>query len=256
MDKIVEKVIWDSDFFDMNIYKIITRINNQGQIELLNNLMKKKSIDLYYYFLDSKDKENIKLLEFNRFYLVQYKTSFELNLCDYQNNELYKKSNKVTIFNSCKFNIKDLYKLSKQVYEKSRFYNDNNINKDKVKELYELWIYNSYYKGFADNIYAYVDNNEIYGFFVIKSEAKDIFRISLICVDKEQRGKRIANTILSKIFDDYKRKNYRKCLVSTQISNISTLNFNICNGFKFYKSEFIFHKWNNKKGDSSHENSF
>jgi len=67
MDKIVEKVIWDSDFFDMNIYKIIARINNQGQIELLNNLMKKKSIDLYYYFLDSKDKENIKLLEFNRF---------------------------------------------------------------------------------------------------------------------------------------------------------------------------------------------
>ena len=151
MDKIVEKVIWDSDFFDMNIYKIITRINNQGQIEILNNIMKKKSIDLYYYTLDSKDKEDIRLLEYNHFYLVQCKTSFELNLCDYQNNELYKKSNKVMIFNDCKFNIKDLFKLTKQVYEKSRFYNDNNIKKDKVKELYEFWIYNSYYKGFADN---------------------------------------------------------------------------------------------------------
>jgi len=191
MDKIVEKVIWDSDFFDMNIYKIITKINNQGQIELLNNIMEKKSIDLYYYTLDSKDIENIKLLEFNRFYLVQCKTSLELNLGDYQNNALYKKSNNVTIFNNCKFNIKDLYKLSRQVYEKSRFYNDNNINKDKVKELYELWIYNSYYKGFADKIYVYVDNSEIYGFCIIKNEAKDIFRISLICVDKEQRGKRI-----------------------------------------------------------------
>ena len=140
MNKIVEKVIWDSDFFDMNIYKIITRINNQRQIELLNNKMEKESIDLYYYTLDSKDKKNIKLLEFNHFYLVQCKTRFELNLCDYQNNELCKKSNKVIIFNNCKFNIKDLYKLSKQVYEKSRFYNDININKDKVKELYELWI--------------------------------------------------------------------------------------------------------------------
>jgi len=247
MDKIVKKVIWDSDFFDMNIYKIITRINNQGQIELLNNIMEKKSIDLYYYFLDSKDKENIKLLEFNRFYLVQCKTCFELNLCDYQNNELCERSNKIMIFNDCKFNIKDLYKLSKQIYEKSRFYNDSNINKDKVKELYELWIYNSYYKEFADSIYVYVDNNEIYGFCIIKNEAKDIFRISLICVDNEQRGKRIASTILSKIIDDYKKKNYRKCLASTQISNIITLNFNICKGFKFYKSEFIFHKWNDKK---------
>ena len=204
----------------------------------------------------NKDEENIKLLEFNRFYLVQCKTSFELNLCDYQNNELYKKSNKVMIFDNCKFNIKDLYKLSKQVYKKSRFYNDNNINKDKVKELYELWIYNSYYKGFADNTYIYVDNNEIYGFCIIKNEAKDIFRVSLICVDKEQRSKRIASNMLSKIINDYKIKNYKKCIVATRLSNINALNFYISSAFKFYKSEFIFHKWNNKKVDSSHENFF
>ena len=165
---------------------------------------------MYYYFLDSKDKENIKLLEFNRFYLVQCKTSLELNLCDYQNNELYKESNKVTIFNNCKFNIKDLYKLSKQVYEKSRFYDDNNINKDKVKELYELWIYNSYYKGFADKTYIYVDNNEIYGFCVIKNEAKDILRISLTGVDRKQKGKRIGSSILEKIINAYRKKNYKK----------------------------------------------
>jgi len=256
MSKFVEKVIWDSDFFNMNIYKIIIRINNQRQIELLNEIMKKNSINLYYYILDSKYKENIKLLEFNRFYLVQCKARFELNLCDYKNNELYKKNNKVTIFNDCKFNIKDLYKLSKQVYKKSRFYNDNNINKNKVKDLYELWVYNSYYKGFADNIYIYVDNNEIYGFCIIKNEAKDILRVSLICVDKEQRGKRIASNMLYKIINDYKKKNYKKCLSSPQSSNINALNFYIRNGFKFYKSEFIFHKWNNKKGDSSHENSF
>lgn len=211
---------------------------------------------MYYYFLDSKDKENIKLLEFNHFYLVQCKTRFELNLCDYQNTELYKKSNKVTIFNNCKFNIKDIYELSKQVYKQSRFYNDKNIDSVKVEELYRIWIYNSYYKGFADNIYVYLDNGEIQGFCVIQNAEQNNVRISLIGVDRKQKGKGIGSSILEKIINDNRKKDYKKCIVATRLSNINALNFYISNAFKFYKSEFIFHKWNNKKGDSSHENSF
>lgn len=57
MDKIVEKVIWDSDFFDMNIYKIITRINNQGKIELLNNIMKKNLLICIIIFLIARIKK-------------------------------------------------------------------------------------------------------------------------------------------------------------------------------------------------------
>lgn len=209
--------------------------------------MKEKYINLYYYTLDTENIENIKLLEFNRFYLVQNKIELELNLCDYKKYELYKKNNKVTIFDDYKFNIRDLYKLSRQISKKSRFYNDGNINKGKVQDLYELWIYNSYYKGFADNIYIYVDNNEIHGFCVIKNECKNILRISLIGVDRKQKGKGIGSNILGKIINDYKKKDYKKCVVATQSCNISALNFYINNGFKFYKSEFIFHKWNEKE---------
>lgn len=189
---------------------------------------------MYYYILDSKDKENIKLLEFSHFYLVQCEIRFELNLCDCQNNELCKKSNKVTIFNNYKFNINDLYKLSKQVYKHSRFYNDRNIDKVKVEELYRIWIYNSYYKGFADNIYVYSDNGAIQGFCVIQNVEQNNLRISLIGVDKKQRGNGVTGNILFNIISDYKEKKYKKCLSSTQSSNISALNFYINNCFRFY----------------------
>ena len=256
MDKIVEKVIWDSDFFNLNIYKINTRINNQEEAELFNEIMKRDSIDLYYYTLDSKYQETINLLEYNHYFLMQAKTRLELNLSDYNKYKSKETSKKVKIFNDSEFNINDLYKLSKQVYKQSRFYNDKNIDNVKVEELYRIWIYNSYYKGFADNIYLYTDKKEIYGFCITKTEEKNNLRITLTSIDEKQRGKSIASTLLSKIIDDYKEKNYKKCLSTPQLSNIGALNYYIKNGFRFYQSEFIFHKWNNKKGDSSHENSF
>lgn len=244
MDKIVEKVIWDSDFFNLNIYKINILISNQGQIELLNEIMKRDSIDLYYYTINSKYQETINLLEYNHYFLMQAKTRLELNLSDYNEYKSKEASKKVKIFNDLEFSINDLYKLSKQVSKQSRFFNDKNINNVKVEELYKIWVYNSYYKEFADNIYVYSDNGEIQAFCVIQNAKQNDLRISLIGVDKKQRGKGIAGDMLFNIICDYKEKKYKKCLSSPQSSNTSALNFYINNGFKFYKLEYIFHKWN------------
>ena len=103
----------------------------------------------------------------------------------------------------------------------SRFYNDKNIDNVKVEELYRIWIYNSYYKGFADNIYVYSDNGEIQGFCVIQNAEQNNLRISLIGVAKNQRGKGVAGNMLFNIISDYKEKKYKKCLSSPQSSNIS-----------------------------------
>ena len=51
-----------------------------------------------------------------------------------------------------------------------------------------------------------------------------------------------------RIYNDYKEKGYKKCLVSTQANNINALNFYIKNNFMFYKSEIVFHKWFERKG--------
>lgn len=248
MYKFIEKVEWDSKFFNLNIYRTFLKKINREQMAKINNIQKNICIDLLYHFQDPIYIKNSQLLELNKFYLVQQKMELILDLFNYGKNIPNIENENLSVFDNCKYDIADLYKLSKQICINSRFYNDKHINKSKVEELYKIWIYNSYYGQFADRIYIYNKDENIYGFCIVQIENNNIIRISLIGVDQTRKKKGIGSIILKRIFNDYKEKGYKKCLVATQANNINALNFYIKNNFKFYKSEIVFHRWFERKG--------
>lgn len=243
MNKFIEKVEWDSKFFNLNIYRTFLEKIDQECIEKIDNMQKTICIDLLYYFQNSIYVKNMQLLELNNFDLTQQKIELILDLFDYEKSVSGVETTSVNLFDDHKYNIEDLYKISKQICVNSRFYNDNHFDKSKVEELYELWVYNSYYGKFADKIYIYNRNKNIYGFCIVQIENNNIIRISLIGVDQIRERKGIGSIILKKVLFDYKEKGYKKCLVATQANNINALNFYIKHNFKIYKSELVFHKW-------------
>lgn len=248
MYKFIEKVEWDSKFFNLNIYRTFLKKIDQEQIDKINNIQKSICIDLLYHFQNSIYIKNTQLLELNKFYLVQQKIELILDLFNYENNIPDIENESINVFDDCKYNIEDLYKISKQICVKSRFYYDKHFNKSKVEELYKIWIYNSYYGKFADRIYIYNKEENVYGFCIVQIENNNIIKISLIGVDQTRKKKGIGSIILKRIFNDYKEKGYKKCLVATQANNINAINFYIKNNFKFYKSEIVFHRWFERKG--------
>ncbi len=243
MNKFIAKVEWDSKFFNLNIYRNFLERINQECMEKINNMQKTICVDLIYYFQNSNYIKNVQLLELNNFYLTQQKIELILDFFDYEKNISDVESTSVNLFDDRKYNIKGLYKISKQISVNSRFYNDKHFSKSKVEELYKLWVYNSYYEKFADKIYIYNKDKDIYGFCIVQVENNNIIRISLIGVDQTREREGIGSIILKKVLIDYKEKGYKKCLVATQANNINALNFYIKHNFKIYKSELIFHKW-------------
>jgi ribosomal protein S18 acetylase RimI-like enzyme len=242
MYKFIEKVEWDSKFFNLNIYRTFLKKINREQMAKINNIQKNICIDLLYHFQDPIYIKNSQLLELNKFYLVQQKMELILDLFNYENKISDIENESVNVFDDCKYNIEDLYKISKQISVNSRFYNDKHFSKTKVEELYKLWVYNSYYGKFANKIYIYNKDKNVYGFCIVQID-NNIIRISLIGVDQTRERKGIGSIILKKVLIDYKEKGYIKCLVATQANNVNALNFYIKHNFKIYKSELVFHKW-------------
>jgi ribosomal protein S18 acetylase RimI-like enzyme len=243
MYKFIEKVEWDSKFFNLNIYRTFLKKINIEQMAKINNIQKNICIDLLYHFQDPIYIKNSQLLELNKFYLVQQKMELILDLFNYENNISDIENESINVFDDYKYNIEDLYKISKQISVNSRFYNDKHFSKSKVEELYKLWVYNSYYRKFADRIYIYNKDENIYGFCIVQIENNNIIRISLIGVDQTRERKGIGSIILKKVLIDYKEKGYKKCSVATQANNVNALNFYIKHNFKIYKPELVFHKW-------------
>lgn len=243
MYEFIEKVEWDSKFFNLNIYRTFLEKIDQEQMEKINNIKKTICIDLLYHFQNSIYIKNVQSLELNKFYLTQQKIELILDLLDYEKNISDVENDNVNLFDDHKCNSEDLCKISKQICVNSRFYNDKHFSKSKVEELYKIWVYNSYYEKFADKIYIYNKDKDIYGFCIVQIENNNIVRISLIGVDQTRERKGIGSTILKKVLIDYKEKGYKKCLVATQANNVNALNFYIKHNFKFYKSELVFHKW-------------
>lgn len=243
--KLIQREEWDSNFFNINVYSTLEKGLCKPEIEIIDNIAKKNNVDLLYHFenIDSSNKNDLELKGYNHiqnkidFYrIIERSNSGKVGNCSSISN--------VGIFDSSTDTINDLYLISKQLANVSRFYNDNNIPKNKVEELYIQWIDNSVSGEFADNIFVYRENNSIIGFCSIQKNPilKEI-KISLIAIKDGYRNKSIGSNLLKYCFCYYGNKGYKNCIVSTQMENLYAIRFYKKNGFTKLKSETVYHKW-------------
>jgi ribosomal protein S18 acetylase RimI-like enzyme len=240
LDAYVKKLIWDSEFFNMNIYQTLTDDIYLLNMDELNNYAKDNGIDVLYHFQDAANSKTVYVLEKEGYNLVENRVDLVLNLNDVL--ETPHSEINVTEFDSGLHNIEKLYPIASMVSNQSRFRNDRNFDSGKIDELYNKWIYNSCFNGFADRVYIYTDNDEVNGLCIFKIE-KEAVRLSQVGVKDGHKRKGIGRALLLKAVEHYKSMGYEKCYVCTQMKNISAINFYIKNGFKFDKTILVYHKW-------------
>ena len=215
---------WDSDFFDIDVYKGRYNHNSFFDFSKLRN-------GLTYLF---SEKEIIGLK--NVFY--DQKVTF-IKKIKKNNIEVVKQ---IFSYSSCKEVSKEILNLSYQSGEYSRFKRDPKIPSNKFLELYYLWIINSVNRSISDEVYTYKIEGVDVGMITIKKNKKTC-RIGLVAVDNRQRGNNIGQNLMLAAEKWALENGCNEIEVETQENNFKAMGFYKKMNYKAFQKEYIYHLW-------------
>jgi GNAT superfamily N-acetyltransferase len=231
----IEKLDWDSDFFNIKI----------GQLNLIN-------------------KEDLDLLILNvEFDLVYVNSSFslrELEKVAYSGTKVvYKKELKSSEIDSYQttaiINVDSDYfsKYEKELSElaylsghQSRFYQDPLFKESDFKKLYDKWLENALNKTHDNVFLVYHDGliNKPVALLTGKVNKVDLnTKVGLIAVHESQQGKGLGKKMLSAFEQIGKTSNCNNIIIPTQKENLGACRFYEASGYQSSQTQFIYHLW-------------
>ena len=240
MNSFIEKLDWDSNFFNIKICRINDVISNSNELTEALKKIKKLDIDLAYY---SSPIPLIKFQNFSLLYninLVNKKVTYSKKIIG---NVSFAES--VTEFKS-DYPTDKLIELAIESGRYSRFNIDKKIPRSKFEELYKEWIINSVNKKLAKEVFIYQENEIIAG-FVTLGEKKSRAEIGIIAVDNNYRGKGIGKSLMFAAENWFAGKKYNEIRVVTQGDNLPACRLYESCGYKTDNVEYFYHLWKKDK---------
>lgn len=135
--------------------------------------------------------------------------------------------------------IEPLSEISGTAFSKSRFASDPLLDKEKVSELYSLWVENAFLNG--EKTLLTTDLREG---FVICDLSEEICHIDLLAVSESARGKGIGQKLLCEVQRLAFEKGCTEMLVGTQAANVSALRLYEKCGFRVAFTSQTYHLHN------------
>jgi dTDP-4-amino-4,6-dideoxy-D-galactose acyltransferase len=231
MEKLVQYLVWDSDFFGYKIGELRAFSNLDNHLQEAKNegykLIYAKSQDIKTH--DDYIKAGGKL--------VDEKITFSRSVPQIQipqpiNIKLYEQQ---TV-------SKNLLDLAIQSGIYSRFKLDTNFKNHEFEKLYTAWIENSVKKQIAEYVIISEIQGKIVGLLTlgIKNDRADI---GILSVDERFRGHGIATQLMNKAFLESEKLLQTRIQVVTQKANKQACSFYKKLGFEIEKTENIYHFW-------------
>ncbi len=132
-----------------------------------------------------------------------------------------------------------LLEMSRECFHQTRFYNDPNFPRPKVRELYETWVRRSL-EGWADAVLVAEANQAPAGFVTCHREGA---RIGLLGVGARARGAGIGASLAGAALDWFRAEGAGEVSVATQGANRSALRLYGRCGFTVHAVELWYHRW-------------
>lgn len=232
MQKDFEILDWDSQFFGCKIARISSNISQKDYQQAILELYG-EAVDLAYF------NSPFELKETAYYSVLKIDEMVELS----KELKLKKKfHSKVKFFDQAKA-TPEMKEQVKRIAQQSRFYFDDNIEKSKVYELYDIWLDKSVNKKTADAVLVYEDSAEVKGFATIKRNNNGTGIIPLMGVDANSEGKGISFMLMEAI-ETYLLENNCSVLKSTtQAKNLKALKVYERFGIQCKKGYSINHLW-------------
>ncbi len=230
---------WDSDFFGYKVAKISKNfINEKNYVGFLQTL-KDSGVKFAQY---TSEVELSTELSLNPFYLIKLVVSrvpiikkMENIYSFHENIELYNKD----------YPEKELIELAQLAGSQGRFGNDENIPAEKYYELFKNWIINSVNKTLATDVLVYRIDGKIIGFITIKVDGEK-GSAPLLAVNRDYEGIGISFALMRAAETQLVKHGCTSVMSGTQDLNQKALKVFQRYGFKFQKTEYIYHLWSKK----------
>lgn len=233
----LNKLNWDSDFFNFNVGRISGIVQNEVDIRDIEFLMNEHDVKLAYY---SSLNEVSLFTNPNKVFdvqLVDKKVTYVKDI----DAELSFHPSIVSIDSNTSFGNK-LNTLAIQSGVYSRFNVDKRIGKEKFEEMYSLWMINSMNHKIAKEVLVLIEDEELKG-FVTLGEKNNRADIGIIAVDHFFRGKGIGKTLMTSAEKWFSDKGYKSIQVVTQGDNYPACKLYESCGYKIDTIEFFYHIW-------------
>lgn len=219
---------WDSNFFGFKVAIIKVGLGNDRQID--EEIIRLQDLGSRLIYVSSH--RPLKLSKF-RALLADKKRSYVLYEPKYKNTD----NNIITVTGEST----SLYGLAYQAGEYSRYKVDPNIGEEEFKRLYRTWIDNSINNGFADYVFAAIDNGYPIGLITAKKRQQEL-SIGLFATDKQYRGQGVGSGLFQEIINIASEHNLA-VEVTTQADNKTACSFYEHKGFEIGSEEYIYHVW-------------
>lgn len=231
----LERLDWDSTFFNYNIGSVV--VNENQSLAISDFLLNSEDYTLVYIFS--------KLSLPNELYkLVDEKVVLHQELSQ-MNFDLSSDFFTIHSFDKSTHNQQELEKLALESGKYSRFNVDENFKSGEFKKLYLEWIALSIEGKLAFDILIALDKNEsIIGFVTLNEKSDNLVDIGLVAVSDGYRGKGIGKKLLHYALKKSYELGYKEIQVVTQLNNISAMKLYESVGFSIKEKTFVYHYWN------------
>jgi dTDP-4-amino-4,6-dideoxy-D-galactose acyltransferase len=230
-----QKLVWDSDFFQYNVCRILNdKLSNDDLVEI-SAIMKENEYKLAYY-------SSINKLEF------ETNGTLEIKLVDKKTTFVKKTSSELDahpMIESYKSRIPTakIINLAIQSGVYSRFNVDENIGNDKYKELYRIWITKSISREIANEVIVYKEKDDDLAGYLTIGEKSNRADLGMGAVDSTFRGKGIGRILFENAEKWAFDNGYNEIQIVTQGDNIPACSLYESLGYNVDSMEYFYHIW-------------
>ncbi len=234
MKKIIQKLPWDSTFFNLEVGETdIDQLSLEYRLRLIEE---GKVYDLIYLNSNCPFESNIDgfdKIELPKSILFQ-KHITKINQSHSKVSDLIDKSDSSQIISLA---------VKSGVY--SRFKLDNRFPKDNFERLYKTWGEGIITKRLADEVLVYRHHEKVVGFVSVQYNINE-GKIGLIAVDENFRGQGIAKNLIREVENRLIQKGYKQLVVVTQSVNHGAMKLYNSLGMEINEIKYVYHLWRNR----------
>jgi spore coat polysaccharide biosynthesis predicted glycosyltransferase SpsG/ribosomal protein S18 acetylase RimI-like enzyme len=237
---IVERLEWDSDFFELEIATLHPRRLTPSILRFALDACLSERIDCLYFLADSSHEPTRKLADENGFRAVDERLTFlasthELPATTHQAD--------VHIRSGKSADGTQLAKIAGTSYGASRYFHDGRFPEERCEQFYRDWIQKSLNGQFDDEVLVAECSGEIAGYISCRANTPNLGSIGLVGLDPNFRGRGIGKSLVKASLQWFKDRDLPRVEVVTQGRNeVARKLYESC-GFVLHRVEKWYHNW-------------
>jgi ribosomal protein S18 acetylase RimI-like enzyme len=236
---LILKLKWDSNFHGYNVAYLSCMHLTPNILCQIEKFIRRENIRLVEYLCNCHDRRSVLSAEENDFHFVDIRLSYRMKIQDKTHcslgNFLFRKADE--------HDIPVLQAISKYIYKDSRYFFDNNFDREKVYEFYQGWVQKGVLGQYDDECWCLCDKDLPVAFCTVKYKDSKTAAIGLVGVDVDYQSNGLGKKTMYSMFNMLMDKGIQDVFVVTQGRNYPAQRLYQSVGLRTHATQLWYHKW-------------